>query len=156
MQLVFFYVSIIAVLLVLAICSFFKPLDFRSYVIAVTSIAYSLVYEVILGEYYGLYYYINEKDSIIYIVLAGIILYPALNIIYVLFLPKEMKKTLIYTVFWMVAMVIFEYFSLVSKTIVFTGWKPIPWSIITYIATYLWVYTLYRYMSNRKYMLNPS
>ncbi len=115
-----------------------------------------MVYEVILGEYYGLYYYINEKDSIIYIVLAGIILYPALNIIYVLFLPKEMKKALIYTVFWMVAMVIFEYFSLVSKTIVFTGWKPIPWSIITYIATYLWVYTLYRYMSNRKYMLNPS
>ena len=68
---------------------FFKPLDFRSYVIAVTSITYSLVYEVILGEYYGLYYYINEKDSIIYIVLAGIILYPALNIIYVLFLPKK-------------------------------------------------------------------
>lgn len=30
---------------------------------------------------------------------------------------------------------------------------PLPWSLITYLATYLWVYTLYRYMSEKKYLI---
>lgn len=151
MQFVFFYLSIAAILIVLGIVSFYKPLDFRCFVIAITTTACSLVYETILGEYYGLYYYINEKDSIIYIVLSGILLYPALNVIYVLFLPKEIKKAFVYTVFWMATMIIFEYVSLLTKTIVFTGWKPMPWSLITYIGTYLWVYTLYKFMERKKY-----
>ncbi|HAA43571.1 MAG TPA: hypothetical protein DCE02_06180 [Ruminiclostridium sp.] len=79
------------------------------------------------------------------------LLYPALNVIYVLFLPKEIKKAFVYTVFWMATMIIFEYVSLLTKTIVFTGWKPMPWSLITYIGTYLWVYTLYKFMERKKY-----
>ncbi|MDQ2085571.1 hypothetical protein RBH29_03875 [Herbivorax sp. ANBcel31] len=151
MEYIFFYLSIAGVLLILGICSFYKPLDFRSFVIAVTTIAYSLIYEIILGEYYGLYYYINQNNSIIYMVLAGILLYPSLNVIYVLFLPKQIKNTILYTFFWIIAMIIFEYGSLLFKTIVFTGWELIPWSIVTYLGTYLWIYLLYRYISNRKY-----
>ncbi|TYQ17976.1 UNVERIFIED_CONTAM: hypothetical protein Cloal_0371 [Acetivibrio alkalicellulosi] len=151
MEYMFYYLSIAAVLVILAICSFYRPLDFRCFVIAVATIAYSLVYEITLGEYYKLYYYINRQDSIIYMVLAGILLYPALNVIYVLFLPREGIKALKYTFLWIVAMIIFEYGSLAFKTVVFTGWKLMPWSIVTYLATYLWIYVLYKYMSPRKY-----
>lgn len=152
----FFYLSIAVVLLILGVCSFYKPLDFRSFVIAVATIAYSLVYEMILGEYYDLYYYINQKDSIFYIVLAGILLYPALNVLYVLFLPEKMTKALSYTVLWIAAMVIFEYGSLLFRTVVFTGWRLIPWSIVTYIGTYLWINVLYRYMTHTRYSLRLS
>ncbi|MFZ5989823.1 MAG: hypothetical protein ACOYWZ_22230 [Bacillota bacterium] len=150
MEYLFFYFSIAVVLIILIISTYFRPLDFRSFVIGIATIAYTLVYETVLGGYFGLYYYLNPRDSIIYIVLAGVLLYPALNIIYTLFLPRNGKAALGYTAVWIAAMLIFEYLSIVSGTIVFTGWRPVPWSVITYLVTYLWVYFLYKYLSSRR------
>jgi len=125
-------------------------LDFRSGIVGIMTVAYSMVYETVLGGYFRLYYYLNPQDSLIYIVLSAILLYPALNIIYTMFLPKKKKAVLGYSVAWIAAMLIFEYFSVKLQTIVFTGWKPVPWSLVTYIVTYLWIYLIYQYLSKKR------
>jgi len=81
--------------------------------------------------------------------MSAILLYPSLNIMYTMFLPKDKKAVLGYTIAWMAAMMIFEYFSVMFGTVVFTGWTPFPWSVVTYVVTYLWVYLTYRYLSKR-------
>lgn len=156
MEYLFFYSSLIGALIALIIVARYKPLDFRSYIIGVTTIAYSLIFDIVFGSHLGLYYYLNPEDSTIYIVMSAILLYPALNIIYTHFLPREVKSALGYTTVWIVAMLIFEYLSIVLNTIVFTGWRPIPWSLVTYFATYLWVYLLYRYLSSRRLVIKLS
>lgn len=145
----FFYGSIIILWIIFIICMHFKPVTLANIIIGITTIAYSLLYEILLGEYFDLYYYIRENQSILYILLAGIFVYPILNIIYTLFLPKKIKPILIYTGLWIIAMLIFEYLSLLTKTVVFTGWKIFPWSPLTYVLTYLWVYLFYRYLEKR-------
>ncbi|HHV29227.1 MAG TPA: hypothetical protein GXX73_06460 [Clostridium sp.] len=156
MEYMFYYFSLFGVLVSLIICLYFKSFDFKSSIIGIVTVAFSMVYETVLGGYFGLYYYLNPKDSIIYMVLSAILLYPALNIIYTMFLPKKKKAILGYTATWMIAMLIFEYFSVISGTVVFTGWKPFPWSVVTYIVTYLWVYLIYRYLSNKRLSLKLS
>jgi len=69
---------------------------------------------------------------------------------YTMFLPKDKKAVLGYTIAWMAAMMIFEYFSVMFGTVVFTGWTPFPWSVVTYVVTYLWVYLTYRYLSKKR------
>jgi len=66
-----------------------------------------------------------------------------------MFLPKKHKNALVYTAGWIVALLLFEYASLLTKTIVFTGWKPFPWSIVTYIVAYAWIYFFYRFLANK-------
>jgi hypothetical protein len=144
-----FYISIIIVWIVFLTSIPFRPLRLSNFIIGITSVAYSLVYEITFGDRLKLYYYINPENSILYMLIAGIFIYPLLNIIYTLFLPFKMKSILIYTFIWIVIMLIFEYINLISKTIVFTGWKPIPWSIVTYIVTYTWVLFFYKYLSKR-------
>ncbi|PRX33581.1 hypothetical protein BX659_103108 [Orenia metallireducens] len=145
----FFYGSIIILWIIFIICMRFKPVTLANIIIGITTIAYSLLYEILLGEYFDLYYYIKNNQSILYILLAGIFVYPILNIIYTLFLPKKIKPILIYTGLWIIAMLIFEYLSLLTKTVVFTGWRMFPWSPLTYVLTYLWVYLFYRYLEKR-------
>ncbi|GAE87067.1 hypothetical protein JCM21531_409 [Acetivibrio straminisolvens JCM 21531] len=147
---IFFYFSLFGVLVSLIICLYFKPLDLKKSVIGIISVAYSMVFETVLGSYYKLYYYLNPQDSMIYIVIAAIFIYPVLNIIYTMFLPKSKKAVLGYTLVWIIAMLIFEYLSVIFGTIVFTGWNPVPWSLVTYIFTYLWVYLTYRYLSKKR------
>jgi len=147
---VFFYLSLFGVLISLIICLYFKPLDFRKAVIGIMTVAYSMIYETVLSGYLSLYYYLNPRDSVIYIVMSAILLYPSLNIMYTMFLPKDKKAVLGYTIAWMAAMMIFEYFSVMFGTVVFTGWTPFPWSVVTYVVTYLWVYLTYRYLSKKR------
>ena len=140
MALLVFYISVTIVCIFFLVSIYFKPLHMRHIIIGIASIAYSLIFDVIFGAYLKLYFYINSSSSLLYIVLASIFLYALLNIVYTFFLPKKLKGILVYTGIWITAMLIFEMLSLLSKTIVFTGWKPIPWSFLTYIITYVWVY----------------
>jgi hypothetical protein len=57
----------------------------------------------------------------------------------VLFLPDKGKKFIIYTALWIIGLIIFEYLSLIQNIVIFTGWKPIPWSLAVYAFTYLWI-----------------
>lgn len=113
-------------------------------VIGIASIAYSLAYDIFFGSILRLYYYIDPAVSIQYTLIGGIFLYPVLNMIYTLSLPTGLRKLFIYTMAWIALMVGFEYASLAFKTIVFTGWRIFPWSYITYIVTYTWIYFLNR------------
>lgn len=149
MEYTVFYVSIAVIWVIFLILIYFKPIRLSNIIIGITSIAYSLIYEIILGEYLKLYYYINPKNSILYIVISSIFLYAILNIVYTLFLPKKIINILIYTSLWIVMMLLFENATLLSKTIVFTGWKLVPWSITTYLFTYTWVFFFYTYLSKR-------
>ncbi|OCL27171.1 hypothetical protein U472_06760 [Orenia metallireducens] len=149
MEYSFFYGSIVVLWTILGVCMYFKTIKLKHLIIGITTIAYSLLYEVLLGEYLDLYYYIKDKESILYTLLAGILVYPILNIIYTLFLPKKTRPVLIYTGLWIIAMLIFEYLSLLTKTVVFTGWRMIPWSPLTYMVNYLWIYLFYRYLEKR-------
>jgi hypothetical protein len=145
----FFFIFIAAVIILFIISLFFRPIRLEHVIIGITSVAYSLVYENILGEYFRLYHYIDSQVSILYIVLAGVFLYPVLNMLYILFLPSKIKPLLLYTGVWIGAMLFLEYISLLTKTIVFTGWVIFPWSLITYIGTYLWVIFFYSYLQKR-------
>ena len=133
MEYIIFYFSIATVFVIFLISIYFKPLRLGNIIIGITSVAYSLVFDLTFGDRLKLYYYINPENSVLYILIAGLFLYPLINIIYTLFLPVKMKSILIYTGVWIILMLIFEYINLQSKTIVFTGWKPIPWSIVTYL-----------------------
>lgn len=146
MEYTFFWVSAAAASLALIATAIFKGMNPAVRIIGFISVAYSIVFEIIFGERLGLYYYIAPEDSTLYMLLGAVFIYTPLNIIYAVFLPENFKKILIYTAIWTAIMLLFEYASLLTRTIVLTGWKPIPWSIMTYAVMYLWIILYYRYL----------
>jgi len=149
MEYSFFYFSVIIVIALTFFLRVFKESTFPRIIIGITTIGYSLINDTIFGLFYKLFYYISPQESALYSVLAAVLIYPFLNIIYVSFMPQNRANVAIYTAIWIGAMLVFEYFSLVTKTIVFTGWQPFPWSIITYIIAYNWIYFFYKYLLKR-------
>lgn len=146
MALAYFYGSIVLVCIIFLICALKKIITFKHIMIYITGIGYSLLYETVLGEYSGLYHYINKSDSLFYIIISGVMLYPVIDMIYAVFLPEKVKPALIYTLIWIALLLISELLSLHTGTIVFTGWRLIPWSIVTYIFTFVWINLLFRYL----------
>ena len=146
MEYTFFWASAAVSVLLLAAAAILKGTNLPVWIIGITSIAYSMVYEIIFGDRLGLYYYITPEESTLYILLGALLIYTPLNIVYVIFLPESRKKILFYTAIWIAAMLVFEYANVLTRSVVFTGWKPIPWSIVTYAATYTWIILFYKYM----------
>jgi hypothetical protein len=145
----YFYGYLVLIWVFLLISVRYRQLNSKHVYVGIATIAYSLTYEIILGDWLGLYHYLDKTNSPLYIVLAGILIYPLLNILYVLFLPINTKNLLPYTGAWITVMLLFEYITVIQKIVVMTGWKPIPWSIATYAFTYLWINILYRYLEKR-------
>jgi hypothetical protein len=149
MPFIFFYSSIIAIFLIFLICLKYRHFGLSSIIIGITTIACSLANDIIFGDQLKLFYYINPQTSKFYIVISALLLYPILNIIYTMFLPGNRMHALLYTCFWIAFLLLFEYASLLAKTIVFTGWRPIPWSIVIYIISYTWINSFFMYLSRR-------
>jgi hypothetical protein len=126
-----------------------RKLRLSNIIIGITTIGYSLTNDILFGDYFKLFYYISPQESTIYMILAAVFIYPLLNILYTMFLPKNRNYGFVYTLGWILGMLIFEYFTVAVNTIVFTGWKPIPWSIVLYIVAYLWIYNFYKYLVNK-------
>jgi hypothetical protein len=145
----FLFAFTITVLIVFAIVTRYKTPDIRHLIIGITSIAYSMTYDIIFGDIFELYYYIDLRYSTLYMVIEGILLYPALNIIYTLFLPQRLSNTLYYTIYWIAGVFLLEHITILTRTIVLTGWNVLPWSILTYIVTFLWINLLYRYLTGK-------
>ncbi len=142
----FFWISAAASVLLLAATVSLKGAGLPVWTIGIASIAYSMVFEISLGDRFKLYYYISPEVSTLYIILGALFIYTPLNLIYVIFLPEAPGRILFYTVVWTGAMLLFEYASVLTGSVVFTGWKPFPWSIVTYALTYTWVVLFYRYL----------
>jgi hypothetical protein len=149
MENIFFNISLIVVLLLILITALFKRIKPASMITGIASIAYSLVFDIVFGELLGLYYYISPEKSMLYILFGAIFIYTPLNIIYTVFAPEGIKQLLAYTAVWTVVMLAFEYASLLTRTIIFTGWRMFPWSVVTYIATYTWINLFYRYLKRK-------
>lgn len=149
MALKFFYISAAVTWLIFLICAVKKKLTLKHTLIAITAMGYSLLYETILGEYIGLYFYISKENSLLYIVLSAVLIYPEIEVIYTLFLPESVYAAVPYTIAWTILMLAFELASLYTGTIVLTGWKVIPWSIATYLFTFLWINLLFRLLKRR-------
>lgn len=149
MAIAFFYGSIVAVWIVFLICTRKKSINVKNIMIAIAAIGYSLLFDTLLGEYFGLYHYINQSNSLIYIIISALLLYPVIEVIYTMFLPEGTYHIIIYTTVWILLLLAFELASLYTRTIIFTGWKVIPWSIVTYIFTFSWINLLFRYMKKR-------
>jgi hypothetical protein len=148
------YISIAAVWLVLFFLSGRKNIETPHIITAIISAVYSLSFDSILGEHFGLYHYINSQVSIPYMVISGVFIYPLLNLFYLLFMPSGgYKRILPYVSAWIIAMLIYEALSIATGTVVFTGWRPIPWSIITYVSTYAWMTLLFLHL--KKKSLSP-
>lgn len=136
-------------LLILIITACFKRITSAAVVTALVYVGYSLVFEIILGDRAGLYYYINPSESTLYMILSVILIYIPLNLVYFAFLPEKSGSIVIYTIFWIAGMLLFEYVSLAADIVIFTGWRMFPWSVLTYVATYLMLNLLYRYLDRR-------
>jgi hypothetical protein len=149
MAIAFFYGSIAVVWILFLICVQKKPITFKNIMVAIATIGYSLLFETTLGEYAGLYHYINRSNSLFYIIISAIFLYPVIEVIYTMFLPDKFNRAIIYTAIWIVLMLAFELLSLYTKTVLLTGWRVIPWSIVTYIVTFGWINLLFRYLKKR-------
>lgn len=149
MQYTFFYISIPIVISTFIICVQKKKLGLQNIFVGIVTIAYSMIYEVLFGEYLGLYYYISPKLSVFFIILSATLIYPFLNMIYTLFLPKRFMSILLYTIFWILFMFAFELISLHFKTIVLTGWSIFPWSLVTYIFTYSLINFVLNYVKRK-------
>lgn len=153
MAYIFFYASILIMWILLLICVRFRTPDTAHTIIAIVTAAVSIVYDMTFGEYMGLYYYIHPQVSVIHTMIAALLIYPPANVIYTLFLPRNAHAAAMYTILWIGGMLVFEYASVLAGTVVFTGWDPFPWSPLTYVGTYLWVYFLFKYVKNRHYKL---
>lgn len=151
----FFYLSFFVMWAAFAVVSRIIRPDIRSLVIGIATAGYSVTFDMVFGVMGGLYHYISPPESSKYIVLSALLIYPFINIIYTSFLPQKPKRAVYYTALWIAGMLLFEYLSVKSGTIVFTGWRPVPWSIITYIITFAWIYSLYTNMS-RRFTPNPK
>ncbi len=138
------YVSIITAWLILAYISRRKKFGAPHIITVLASSVYSLSYDSLLGEYLGLYHYADRSVSIPYMILTGVLLYPLLNLFYLLFLPEKIICIIQYAAVWIVAMLAFEALTIAAGSVVFTGWNPVPWSVVTYIVTYLWITLLFR------------
>lgn len=149
MEYIFFWASAAVTLLILAATAILKGTGLPAWVIGIASVAYSMVFEIFFGDRLRLYYYINPEESTLFIILGALLIYTPLNIVYTVFLPESPKKILVYTAIWIAAMLAFEYASVFAHSVVFTGWKPVPWSIATYAVTYGWVVLFYRYLRSR-------
>jgi len=146
----FFFLSLATVLVTFFISTRIRPLKLHHFIVGLISAAFSVIFDTFFGKYLGLYYYVSKESSIVYMVIAGIFIYPVINMLYVMFLPDNRNSALVYTIMLFVGMLIFEYLSIITRTLVFTGWKPIPWSIITYAFTFTWVYYLHRLLIQGK------
>lgn len=149
MESMFIYISIAVIWAVFVALLSFRRIGINHIFIGITTVAYTLVFDFTFGGRLGLYHYVTPTASLSYILLSGVFLYSVLNIIYTMFLPEKTLNALIYTSLWIIGMLGFEYASVLTGTIVFTGWQPIPWSLITYTVTYAWVYTFYRYLQDK-------
>lgn len=149
MPIAFFYGSIAVLWVIFFICTVKKPLTFKHIMVFIAAVGYSLLYETSLGEYTGLYYYINPESSLFYIIVSAVFIYPIVEVIYTMFLPEKTYPAVIYTAAWIVLMLIFELASLYTRTVVLTGWRVMPWSIVTYVFTFSWINLLFRYLKKR-------
>ena len=149
MALACFYGAIAAAWIIFLICALKKSISFKHIIVAIAGMGFSLLYETALGEYAGLYHYINQSDSLLYIIISGVFLYPVIEMLYALFLPERIKPAIVYTVICIMLLLVFEILSLYTRTIVFTGWRIVPWSIATYILTFVWVNLLFRYLKKK-------
>lgn len=145
MEKIFFYGSILLVWIVFIVVTGRKQFLFRHLIIWITYSLYSLTYEIIFGVILQLYYYIIPEDSIVYILLSSLVFYPVKIVLYIFFLP-EGRRAIWYTAVWTLALLAVEIISVFTKTIVFTGWEIMPWSLITYIATFALVSLYDRYL----------
>lgn len=149
MAILFFYISIAAAWAALLALSIKRPPSLRHLMVVIAAIGYSLLFETSLGEYAGLYYYIDKENSLFYIILAAVLLYPVIDVIYTFFLPERAYPAIFYTTAWTACMLIFELASFSTHTVVLTGWKVFPWSIITYMVTFAWINLLFRSLKKR-------
>lgn len=147
MKYAFYFGSLVVIWLIFLPVIRRRKLGLNAIIIGIASAAYSLTFETLFGTYGGLYYYVDPTYSIPYMVAASIFLYPPLNILYVLFLPKKTKTVILYTVSWIAIMILFEWASIVTGSIVLTGWRMVPYSCLTYIFTYTWICLFYRYLN---------
>lgn len=147
MEKLFFYGSILALWITLFFSFRVRPFKVYYLFLWITYSLYSLTYEIVFGVVLQLYYYIEPGESIVYILLASLLLYPAMAVLYVHFLPRT--KLLWYTIGWIVAIQVLEMISLYTKTIILTGWRVIPWSVLTYIITYYLIYLYQRYLNKK-------
>lgn len=149
MSYTFYYTLLAIIIIVFIVCIYFKPITFENVVIGIASIAYSMVYEILFGDRFKLYYYINPEVSTLLILISAIFIYPLLNVIFTLFIPQKIKSILLYSSLWTVVMLIFEFLSVKAGTVVFIGWRMFPWSVLTYIVTFGWIILFYRYLEKR-------
>lgn len=134
----FYYGSILITWIVLFFALKKRTFKLRHLFLWITYSLYSLTYEMLFGVILHLYYYITPETSAAYIIVASLLLYPVMIILYSLFLPR--KKVLWYTMGWILLFQMLELLSIYTRTVVLIGWEIIPWSPVTYLLTYLFVY----------------
>lgn len=136
----FFYGSVLLLWFVFLIVVRKKPIMLHHLFLWLIYSLYSLCYEVLFGGVLKLYHYISPGESLWYILLGSLLCYPLQAVLYALFFPKNMA--LWYTAGWLAFMQAFELASLYTGTIVMTGWRILPWSPVTYLFSFLFVYLL--------------
>lgn len=145
MEKIFFYGAILLTWIIYLLVIGKKQILLRHLLVWIAYSLYSLTYEIIFGIILHLYYYIIPEESAVYILLSSLFFYPVKIVLYILFLP-EGRRALWYTAIWILALLALEIVSVLTKTIVFTGWKIMPWSLITYIVTFASVHFYDRYL----------
>lgn len=156
MEYTFFYISGAFMLLLLVITACIRRITPAAIITGLVSIGYSTIFDITFGERLGLYYYISPSKSTFYIVLSAILIYSTAHIIFLTFLPDKTGRLILYSTIWIAGLLLFEYASLLTRTLVFTGWKMYPWSVIAYVATYLWLIPLYRYLGKRMRVVHAA
>lgn len=156
MEYTFFNISAAFMLTLLVITSCIRKIQAAAVITGLMSIGYSLLFDVTFGDLFGLYYYISPSESTLYMVLSAVLIYQAANIVFLAFLPENPVRIVAYTSLWIAGMLLFEYFSLLTHTLVFTGWRVFPWSLMAYTATYTWLILLYRYLVRRIGIVQPG
>ncbi|WP_139264231.1 CBO0543 family protein [Clostridium magnum] len=118
---------------------FNKKLGVPDFIVVLTLMALVGIVHSLLVSQLHLYYYVSKEATHVYFIFYDIVVYPALAILFIrfLFIKRTVRYMIIYNIFWICFMTLFEL--LVVKPagiIVYTGWRIIPQSIYFYSLAY--------------------
>lgn len=118
---------------------YIRKLRFIDIQIMTMIVALSMTLDMIFRKHLLLYSYVAIQYKGWYSFWANFIICPAVGLIFIKFVPSKWLLVVFYTIFWSVALTLFELF--ITKPfgiVLYPKWQIFPWSTIGYIIVLIW------------------
>ncbi len=115
-----------------------KRVSFADAMMAHMAVTLSFAFDMIICKQLKMYHYVSCKYGAVNSLLAGLLAFPAISIIFTSFLPKTKMKIGMYIGIWTVALTLLElYIAKPLDIILYDKWRILPWSPVVYIVSFI-------------------